>query len=83
MIKSIKTGTSSFSWATSLLPSDRGADARTEVTLLIIMLEIQIWNIEVILFFFCLNFCCFSDKRLVFRVFFMFSAASPLCLTKA
>ena len=52
MIKSIKTGTSSFRSATSLLPSDRGADARTEVTLLITMLEIQIWNVEIILFFF-------------------------------
>ena len=51
MNNNIKTGTCSIIWATSLLPSDPGADARTGVTLLIIRSEIQVRNIEIVIFF--------------------------------
>ena len=51
VIKNIKTGLSSIRRATSLLLSDRGADARTQVKLLIIRSELQIRNIELV--FFC------------------------------
>ena len=81
MTKSIKTGTSSISWATSSHPSDRGADPRTRETLLIIGLEIQIRNIENVLFFFCsLFFYCFP--RFIFSLNFFF-LISLFCLLRA
>ena len=46
MIENIKTVTSSISWATLLLTSECGEDARTWVTLLVIRSEIGIRNIE-------------------------------------
>ena len=50
MIKNIKIGTSSISWVTSLPASDRGADARKWVALVIIRSEIQTLNLEIVLF---------------------------------